>query len=82
MQELFQKLFFILFLLFIFIVHIFDPMGKAIISEAKQKRLDRFASIKTEFDQLIKDGGDRTAVIKDMAKNKNMSIATIYKAIK
>ena len=57
-------------------------MKKAIISEAKQKRLDRYASLKNEFNSLIKNGGDKTAVIKDMAYRLKVSNATIYKAIK
>lgn len=56
-------------------------MKQAIISDAKKKRLDRYASIKKEFEELIKVGGDRTAVIKDMAKRNKISTATIYKAI-
>jgi len=57
-------------------------MKKPIISEAKQKRLDRYALIKKEFDSLIKDGGDKTAIIKQMAKENKIAFATIYKAIK
>lgn len=57
-------------------------MKKAIISEAKQKRSDRYASIKKEFESLMKFGSDKTAVIKLMAKNNKISTATIYKAIK
>lgn len=56
-------------------------MKKAIISDAKRKRLDRYASIKKEFDELMLAGSDKTAVIKDMAKRNKISTATIYKAI-
>ena len=51
---------------------------KKLISEAKQKRLDRFANIKREFKQLQ---GDKTEIVKALAVQFKASTATIYKAL-
>jgi len=57
-------------------------MKKAIISDAKQKRLDTYASIKKEFLELMSiDGSQKTAVIKDMSSRLKKSSSTIYKAL-
>lgn len=64
------------------LLSIFVDMEKAIISPEKQKRLDRYAELKKEFKMLMSRGGDKTAVIKHMAKENKVSSATIYKAIK
>lgn len=55
---------------------------QVIISEQKQKRLDRYAELKKQFKTLMSNGGDKTAVIKHIAKVNKVSSATIYKAIK
>jgi len=57
-------------------------MKTAIISEEKQKRLDRYAALKEEFKSLMIKGAQKTAVIKHMAKENKTSTATIYKALK
>lgn len=57
-------------------------MKTAIISEEKQKRLDKYASLKEQFKSLMIKGAQKTAVIKFMAKENKTSTATIYKAIK
>lgn len=49
-----------------------------LISEAKRKRLDRFAEIKKEFKQLQ---GDKTEIVKALAHQFKASTATIYKAL-
>lgn len=56
-------------------------MKRAILSEAEQKRLERYGFLKKEFDRLTKDGSQKTVVIKLMAKEHKVSSATIYKAI-
>jgi len=57
-------------------------MKTAIISEEKQKRLDKYALLKDQFKSLMIKGAQKTAVIKHMAKENKTSSATIYKAIK
>jgi len=57
-------------------------MNKPIISEKKQQRLDKYADLKETFKGYLKQGGQRTAIIKHMAKELQVSSATIYKAIK
>lgn len=57
-------------------------MEKAIISEQKQKRLDKYALLKSRFKELMVKGAQKTAVIKHIAKENKTSTATIYKAIK
>lgn len=57
-------------------------MDKAIISEEKQKRLDKYAFLKSRFKELMVKGAQKTAVINFIAKEQKTSSATIYKAIK
>jgi len=57
-------------------------MKTAIISEEKQKRLDKYAILKEQFKYLMIKGAQKTAVIKFMAKENKTSTATIYKALK
>lgn len=57
-------------------------MEKAIISEEKQRRLEKYASLKSRFKELMIKGAQKTAVINFIAKEQKTSSATIYKAIK
>lgn len=57
-------------------------MKQIIISEEKQNRLDKYAKLKKQFNSLMIEGAQKTAVIKYMAKENKTSSATIYKAIK
>lgn len=63
----------------VFIMYRFDLMKQKVISEAEQKRIDRFKLIKDDFKLMT---GSKTAIVKLLAKKHEASTATIYKALK
>lgn len=57
-------------------------MTKPIISKARAARLERYAKIKKEYEELIMGGGYKTAVIDYLVKAHGASSATIYRALR
>jgi len=53
-------------------------MKQKLISEVQQKRLDRFAEIKKEFEKY---SGSKTLIVKALSAKFSASSATIYKAL-
>ena len=53
-------------------------MKEKIISKAEQKRLDRFAEIRKEFNNY---SGSKTLIVKKLSEKFKASLPTIYKAL-
>lgn len=53
-----------------------------LISEATQKRLDRYAQIKAKYNEYVKAGSPFTETAKQLTVDFKCSMSTIYKAVK